>query len=96
MSIAPLSLVPVQQETPALRAKRLMQEARAAAQEQIIQLEEVLVQVVDLAEQIADGGDLYPVGVRDLCRKLAGDSVWTHQTLQAILHRAPEPGPRER
>ena len=90
MSIAPLSLVPVQQETPALRAKRLMAEAKAAAQEQIIQLEEVLVQVVDLAEQIADGGDLYPVGVRDLCRKLAGESVWTNQTLQTILRRGGE------
>jgi hypothetical protein len=94
MNPASLTLVPTPQETPALRARRLMAEARAAAQEQIISLEEALAQVVELAEQIAEGGDLYPVGVRDLCRKLAGESVWTNQTLQAILHRTPEPGPR--
>ncbi len=94
MNSASLTLVPTPQETPALRARRLMAEARAAAQEQVLSLEDALSQVVELAEQIAEGGDLYPVGVRDLCRKLAGDSVWTNQTLQAILHRAPEPGPR--
>jgi hypothetical protein len=69
-----------------MRAKRLLAEARSAANEQVTALEEVLAQVAEIAAEIADGGDLYPVGARDLCRKLSADAVWNAQTLGAILH----------
>lgn len=82
-----LSVVSPSPETPAQRANRLMAEAKAAAQEQITALEQALAQVADLAAQIVDGGDIYPAGVRDLCRRMADEAVWKTQTLDAILNR---------
>ena len=45
-------------ETAAQRAKRLMAEARQAAEEQVEALEASLAQVIAMASEIADGGDV--------------------------------------
>jgi hypothetical protein len=87
MSLPQLSVVPAAAETPGARATRLLAEARAAAGEQVHLLEDTLASAADLAIQIADGGDVYPVGVRDLCRRLSEDVLAKAQTLEAILQQ---------
>lgn len=85
MSLPQLSLVPAAAETPAVRASRLMAEAREAASEQVHILEQALFSVADIAQQIADGGEVYPVGVRELCRRLAEDAAAKSQSMEAML-----------
>ncbi len=68
--------------------RRLQSEARQLAREQVGVLEAKLEEAAALALEIAEGGDAYPVGARELARKLAEDAPRTAQTLQAILYRA--------
>lgn len=77
-------------KTPAARAARLYAEAQGAALEQVRALEESLSTVAALAQEIAAGGDIYPVGVRELCRRLGEDVVIRSQTLEAIAQRTVE------
>jgi hypothetical protein len=64
-----------------------MMEAHQAADEQVKVLEDALLNIAYLSAEIAESGDVYPVGVRELCRRLAEDSVWRAQTLEAIQHQ---------
>jgi hypothetical protein len=87
MSLPQLAVVPAATESPGAKAMRLMAEARAAAGEQVHLLEDTLGAAAELADQIADGGEVYPVGVRELCRRLAEELVAKSQTLDAILQQ---------
>jgi hypothetical protein len=87
MSLPQLTVVPAAVETPGMRALHLMAEARQAADEQVHVLEEALGRVAELADQIADGGDVYPAGVRELCRRLSEDAMAKSQTVEAILQQ---------
>ena len=75
------------QDTPSARAKRLLAEARAAALEHIAALEGALEAVTSTATDISEGGDAYPVGVRELARQLSEETVSRLQTLNAIVNR---------
>ncbi len=74
-------------ETTAERVKRLQLEARMLAKEQIDLLEKQLMAVARQAEEIAQGGDAYPVGARELCRSLVEEMTAKAQTLSAISFR---------
>lgn len=74
-------------ESTAERVRRLQQEARMLAREQIEALEAQLLVVARQAEEIAMGGDAYPVGARELCRSLIEEIQAKAHTLAAILHR---------
>lgn len=74
-------------ETTSDRVKRLQMEARALAVEQVEALERVLMQASAMAEEIAQGGDAYPVGARELAGRLASDLPAKAQTLKAIVCR---------
>jgi len=50
-------------------------------------LSAAIVDVETLAAEIADGGDAYPPGVRDLARRLVEDCEARVQTLEAIVAR---------
>lgn len=76
-----------QPQTTAERVRRLQQEARMLAREQIEALEQQLLAVSRQAEEIAMGGDAYPVGARELCRSLIEEVQAKAMTLAAILHR---------
>lgn len=76
-----------QPETTADRVKRLQLEARALAVEQVEALEAVLMQAATLAREIAEGGDAYPVGARELAGRLASDLPSKSETLKAIVSR---------
>lgn len=70
------------------RIRRLQAEAKSLAREHIFALERALVEVERLSAEIAGGGDAYPVGVRDLARRMAEDCEMKVQTLEAIAARA--------
>ena len=77
----------VQVQTLAERIGRLQAEARHLAREQVSALEARLIETAVLADEIAHGGDAYPVGVRELARKLAEDTPRMAQTLGIIIAR---------
>ena len=77
----------VKTETVAERVRRLQLEARTLAKDHVRALEQALTDVELLAAEIADGGDAYPPGVRDLARRLAEDCTSRVQTLEAIVAR---------
>lgn len=74
--------------TTADRVKRLQMEARALAVEQIEALEKLLLQASAMAQEIADGGEAYPVGARELAGRLASDLPARAQTLKAVASRS--------
>jgi len=74
--------------TTADRVKRLQMEARALAVEQVEALERLLLQSAAMAREIAEGGDAYPVGARELASRLASDLPSKAETLKAIASRS--------
>ena len=74
-------------EPPADRIKRLQAEARAVAREHIDLLAQSLAEAAKLAAEIAEGGDLYPVGARELSRRLTDECSRQAQSLTAIIER---------
>ena len=92
MSASPLALVPTGKkpgapETVAKRITRLQAEARAMAHEHVNELEQALETVGRLAAEIASGGPAYPVGVREIARRLSEDSEGKAQAIEAVLRR---------
>ena len=75
-------------ETTSERVRRLQLEARALAVEQVEALEKVLLEAARLAKEIADGGDAYPVGAREIASRLHSDLPAKAETLKAIVGRS--------
>lgn len=69
------------------RVRRLQAEARSIAREHVAALEQALVAVSRLAGEIADGGEAYPVGAREVARQLIDECQGRAGTLDAILVR---------
>jgi hypothetical protein len=88
MTLPQLALVPSNADSPGARLNRLMMEAHQAADEQVKALEDALLNIAYMSVEIADGGEIYPVGVREICRRLAEDSVWRAQTLESIQRQS--------
>jgi len=82
-----------QQKTPAKsgdiaeRIRSLQAEARNLAHDHIRSLEQALLQVERLSAEIADGGEAYPAGVRDIARRLAEDCEHKVSSIEAIASR---------
>ncbi len=70
------------------RVRQLQAEARRLAREHVDLLEAHLLQMQRVAEEIAQGGEAYPPGVRDLARRLGEDSMARARTLEAIMARS--------
>jgi len=70
------------------RIRRLQAEAKSLAREHVHALERALIEVERLSAEIADGGEAYPAGVRELARRMAEDCESKVQTLEAISARA--------
>lgn len=75
------------EETPVMRANRLLAEARVAAAEQVAALERSMSLAATLSAEIASGGDIYPVGVRELCRRMTEETEGRSRTLHALSAR---------
>ena len=74
-------------ESPADRIRRLQFEAKGLAREHIEMLATALSEVSRLAGEIADGGEVYPVGARELSRRLTEEANMSALTLTAIVDR---------
>lgn len=74
-------------DTVAERVRRLKNEARALAVGQVEALRDQMQALAELADEIADGGDVYPVGAREVARRLAEDLVAKAQTIQVIVSK---------
>jgi len=74
-------------ETTADRVKRLQLEARSLALEQVEALETVLLQAAAMAKEIAEGGDAYPVGAREIASRLVSDLPSKAETMRTIISR---------
>lgn len=74
-------------ETVAQRIRSLQAEARRLAKDHIHALTASIAEVEAMAAEIAEGGDAYPAGVRDLARRFAEDCDARVQTLEAITAR---------
>jgi hypothetical protein len=74
-------------ETVAERVRRLQAEAKTLAKDHIRALSAAMANVEQMAAEIAEGGDAYPPGVRDLARRLVEDCEARVQTLEAIVAR---------
>ena len=77
-----------QPEPVAARVRRLQTEARQLARSHIEAFTAQLAQAQAMATEIADGGDAYPAGVRDLARRFAEDAETRVQTLTTIAGRS--------
>jgi hypothetical protein len=74
-------------ETGIARVRRLQSEARILAREQIEILCQELLDLSARAADIAEGGDAFPAGVRDMAERLAADLPGRAQSMLAIADR---------
>jgi uncharacterized protein (DUF1786 family) len=80
-------ITPAKTETVAERVRRLQAEAKQLAKDHVKALTTAMVDLEQLAAEIADGGDAYAPGVRDVARRLVEDLDSRVQTLEAIVAR---------
>lgn len=86
-----LTVVPVRSnlgETVAERVKRLQAEAKSLAKEHVRDLMASVATTQRLAAEVAEGGDAYPAGVRDVARRMVEEADARIQTLAAINAKA--------
>jgi hypothetical protein len=74
-------------ETLEERARRMHREAQILAVEEVESFAQVLSAVVEKAEKIRDGGDLFPVGVREQARQVGAMLPQVILTLQSLSER---------
>ena len=92
MTASALTLVTsadVQSEPISARVRRLQAEARAMAFEHIDELNRAMANVHRLSVEISAGGDAYPVGIREMARRMAEETELRAQAMEAILARSP-------
>jgi hypothetical protein len=78
---------PAEPGSPADRIRRLQHEAKSLAREHIEMLAGALGEVSRLSSEIAEGGELYPVGAREIARRLTEEAGKSALTLTAIVDR---------
>ena len=79
---------PVPVETLAQQIRRLQGEAKSLARSHVEALKMALIEVERLSEEIGEGGDVYPTGVRELARRFASETDTKVQALMAIVARS--------
>ena len=76
------------QETIAQRVQRLNCEARQLANEHVDILIDQILKAAQTATEVAEGGEAYPPGVRDLARRTAEDCRARALTLESLMKRS--------
>ncbi|MDB5457394.1 MAG: hypothetical protein JWP92_2979 [Caulobacter sp.] len=69
------------------RVHQLQAEAKRLAGEHVDLLTASLIESQKIADEIAQGGDAYPPGVRDIARRLAEDAAAKALMIEAIMAR---------
>jgi hypothetical protein len=89
MSASHLVVLPqTERESPAARIRRLQEEARELAHEHLDLLATTLEELGSLAAEIAEGGEIYPVGAREFAKRLGDEAAKHAFTLAGIIERA--------
>lgn len=84
---APAEPEPAAEESTAARIRRLQAEAQALAREEVAALERRISELALTARQVAEGGDAYPIGAREIARRLAEDLPRQAGVLEALLRK---------
>ena len=95
MSVSPVSSTPEDtelyvlssKESRAERVRRMQDSARALAREQIKAMHAAMLELAQMADEVADGGEAYPVGVRELSRRLGHELEVHAKTIEVLLQR---------
>jgi hypothetical protein len=96
MSVSPISSAAAEDsdlyvltspESRAERVRRMQANARALAREQIEAMSEQMGQLALSALEVADGGEAYPIGVRELSRRIARELDVHIKTIDVLLNR---------
>ncbi len=74
-------------ETVAQRVRRLQAEAKTLAKDHVATFGVAMADLGQLAHEIAEGGEAYAPGIRDLARRLAEELDARVHTVQAIAAR---------
>jgi hypothetical protein len=69
----------------AIRARQLFQEAKALSLEHVRALGVAIDAVREISGSIAQDGDLYSPGIRDLAERLAEDLLWKSKSLEQLV-----------
>jgi hypothetical protein len=85
MSSTQLRLITEASPSPGARAIQLMRAAKAAGEEQVTDFLATVELMVRQAREIAEGGEAYPAGVRDICSKLIDHAGHRAQGIYAIM-----------
>jgi hypothetical protein len=75
-------------ETGVERVRRLQHETHLLAQEQVELLARDMNAMALRTGEIAEGGDAYPVGARELCSRMTDELALQAKTLLAIMERS--------
>ena len=75
-------------ETRAERVRRMQANAKALAREQVEAMAEAMLEVARMAEEVATGGDAYPVGVRELSNRIRTELEAQAKSIELLLKRA--------
>jgi hypothetical protein len=78
------SAQPTSAETLAARMERLRVDAQTVAGEHIDAFVAALAEASDLADQVANGGEAYQIGVREIARRIHKELAPTLLSLQAV------------
>jgi hypothetical protein len=74
-------------DSRAERVRRMQANARALAREQVEAMSEAMLELARMAEEVADGGEAYPIGVRELSRRVAHELSVNAKTVEVLLSR---------
>jgi hypothetical protein len=74
-------------ETTAARIRRLQVEAQTLAREEVASLERRIAELAQTARQISEGGDAYPIGAREVARRLAEELPRQAGVLESLLRK---------
>lgn len=70
------------------RVVRLQLEAKTLAREQVESLQTALRRAAEIGREVADGGEAYPVGIRELSSRLSADLAERARQFEPLIERA--------
>jgi hypothetical protein len=72
------------------RRRELEEQAKELAREQIAEFHQALLKLHWIAEEISQGGESFPVGIREICRNVVGHTETWAKTSELLKTRAPK------
>jgi hypothetical protein len=75
-------------ESPAEKIRRLQAEIKAAASDELHELECAMDQLKEVSQSIVDAGEAFPPGVREICRGFVEELTAQRQSVSVLMKRA--------